>query len=133
MAPVKADTARLTLNVDTMLWQMPEGVQYVAQSGRATVKAGVKKDTSGRVKAIVIESSCDSLARLCAVYESENARLSQINAHLWSDSIMTHDEMSTLKKNVRDGPCEGWIVVVMILIIVAGLLWIDKHKEEKEE
>lgn len=87
-APVKADTALLEIALDSGLWRLPEGASYAASSGRAHVKASVKQDTGGKPPTLVIESGCDSLARLCAYYEAENERLSVKNAHL-QDSAQT--------------------------------------------
>lgn len=87
-APVKADTALLEITLDSGLWRLPEGASYAASSGRAHVKASVKQNTGGKPPTLVIESGCDSLARLCAYYEAENERLSVKNAHL-QDSAQT--------------------------------------------
>nr|DAI35425.1 MAG TPA: hypothetical protein [Caudoviricetes sp.] len=87
-APVKADTALLEIALDSGLWRLPEGASYAASSGRAHVKASVKQNAGGKPPTLVIESGCDSLARLCAYYEAENERLSVKNAHL-QDSAQT--------------------------------------------
>lgn len=87
-APVKADTALLEIALDSSLWRLPEGASYAASSGRAHVKASVKQNAGGKPPTLVIESVCDSLARLCAYYEAENERLSVKNAHL-QDSAQT--------------------------------------------
>ena len=87
-APVKADTALLEIALDSGLWRLPEGASYAASSGRAHVKASVKQNTGGKPPTLVIESGCDSLARLCAYYEAENERLSVKNAHL-QDCVQT--------------------------------------------
>lgn len=87
-APVKADTALLEIALDSGLWRLPEGASYAASSGRAHVKASVKQNTGGKPPTLVIESGCDSLARLCAYYEAENERLSVARAHL-QDSAQT--------------------------------------------
>lgn len=83
---MKADTAVLEIALDTALWRLPEGASYVASSGRAHVKASVKQNGGGKPPTLVIESGCDSLARLCALYEAENERLSVANAHLQSSA-----------------------------------------------
>lgn len=87
-APVKADTALLEIALDSGLWRLPEGASYAASSGRAHVKASVKQNAGGKPPTLVIESGCDSLARLCAYYEAENERLSVKNAHL-QNSVQT--------------------------------------------
>ena len=85
---MKADTALLEIALDSGLWRLPEGASYAASSGRAHVKASVKQNVGGKPPTLVIESGCDSLARLCAYYEAENERLSVKNAHL-QDSAQT--------------------------------------------
>lgn len=87
-----ADTARLAIALDTTLWHLPEGASYVASSGRAHVKAIVRKGQKGGMPTLLIESGCDSLSRLCAYYEAENERLSVANSHLRSSSEMLKEE-----------------------------------------
>lgn len=112
--PVKADTALLEIALDTTLWQLPEGVGYTASSGRAHVKASVKRSTDGKPPTLVIESGCDSLERLCLMYEAENERLSVANQHLRND-IQTADERHS--KHM-----ETWVWVILIVGIVAGIV-----------
>ena len=94
---MKADTTLLEIALDTALWRLPEGASYTASSGRAHVKASVKQGTGGKPPTLVIESGCDSLARLCALYEAENERLSVANAHLQSSTETAVEER--LKRN----------------------------------
>lgn len=89
--PVKADTALMEIALDSTLWRLPEGVSWTAASGRAKVRASVKRSLDGGVPTLLIESACDSLERLCALYEAENERLSVANSHL-SNSVRTADE-----------------------------------------
>ena len=111
---MKADTALLEIALDTTLWQLPEGAGYTASSGRAHVKASVKRSTDGKPPTLVIESGCDSLERLCLMYEAENERLSVANQHLRND-IQTANERHS--KHM-----ETWVWVILIVGIVAGIV-----------
>lgn len=110
---MKADTALLEIALDTMLWQLPEGAGYTACNGRAHVKASVKHGTAGKAPTLVIESGCDSLERLCLMYEAENERLSVANQHLRKD-IQTADERHSKRM-------ETWVWVTMA-VLVLGLV-----------
>lgn len=98
---MKADTALLEIALDSGLWRLPEGASYAASSGRAHVKARVKHNVGGKPPTLVIESGCDSLARLCAYYEAANERLSVKNAHL-------QDSVETVVEERRKQRCEWW-------------------------
>lgn len=77
-----ADRTSLALALDSTLSQLPEGASYTSRSGRASVKASVKRGPEGQPATLIIESSCDSLERLCVAYETANERLSAVNASL---------------------------------------------------
>ena len=94
---MKADTALLEIALDSGLWRLPAGASYAASSGRAHVKASVKQNGGGKPPTLVIESGCDSLERLCALYEAENERLSVVNAHLTSSTQTAVEEQSKRK------------------------------------
>lgn len=121
---VAADTARLEIGLDTTLWQLAEGACYVASSGRAHVKASVKGGRKGKPPTLVIESGCDSLARLCAIYEAENERLSVKNGHLQNSVVTLNEDRS---KSSRAVPV--WCVFVAGLLagLVLTLLTIKKR------
>ena len=89
---MKADTALLEIALDSGLWRLPDGASYTASSGRAHVKASVKRNEGGKPPSLVIESGCDSLARLCAMYEAENERLSVMNSHLQNSAQTAVEE-----------------------------------------
>ena len=71
---MKADTARLEIALDSGLWRMPDGAGWTASSGRAHVKASVVKGKTGQ-PVLEIESGCDSLERLCAMYADLHSSL----------------------------------------------------------
>ena len=79
---VAEDRTSLTLALDSTLAHLPEGASYTAASGRAKVKASVKQNTDGKPPTLIIESSCDSLERVCVAYAQNNERLSEVNASL---------------------------------------------------
>lgn len=89
---VAADRTSLTLALDSTLAHLPEGASYTAESGRAKVKASVKQSTDGKPPTLIIESSCDSLERLCVLYSTENERLSVANNHLQSSVTALSEE-----------------------------------------
>ena len=110
---MKSDTARLEIALDSGLWRMPDGAGWTASSGRAHVKASVVKGKTGQ-PVLEIESGCDSLERLCAMYAAENERLTTDNAELQS-SLRTETEERL------NGVC-GWRVWLMGMAgIVAGV------------
>ncbi len=86
-----ADTALLTITLDSALLSLPQGAAYTARSGRASVRASVEKGENGTAPTLIIESGCDSLERLCSLYEAENERLSVANSHL-SSTVQTAAE-----------------------------------------
>lgn len=92
--PVKADTALLEIALDSGLWRLPERAGYTASSGRAHVRASVRRNGDGKPPTLIIESGCDSLSRLCAYYEAENERLSVANSHLLSSAQTAAKERS---------------------------------------
>ena len=79
---VAEDRTSLTLALDSTLAHLPEGASYTAASGRAKVKASVKQNAGGKPPTLIIESSCDSLERVCVAYAQSNERLSEVNASL---------------------------------------------------
>ncbi len=91
---VAADTALLLIPLDSALLSLPQGAAYTARSGRASVKASVRQGKDGTPPTLIIESGCDSLARLCAYYEAENERLSVANSHL-SSAVQTASKRQT--------------------------------------
>lgn len=106
---VAADTAVLTIPLDTALVHMPGGAAFTARSGRASVTARVTT-AGGQPAALVIESSCDSLERLCWRYEAEMERFRAANA--------------TLVRNAEESAIEhrSNSVRTTILQIMAGLV-----------
>ena len=91
---------------------MPEGAGYTASSGRAHVKASVKHGRDGKPPTLVIESGCDSLERLCLMYEAENERLSVANQHLQNEMQTTFEQRSKSLK--------AWCWGALIAGMVAG-------------
>lgn len=104
---VAEDRTSLTLALDSTLAHLPEGASYTAASGRAKVKASVRQSTDGKPPALVIESSCDSLERVCVLYATENQRLSVANNHLQS-SVETLSE----EKAKRPGTWLYWAIFI---------------------
>ena len=96
---------------------MPEGASYTASSGRAHVKASVKQNGGGKPPTLVIESGCDSLARLCALYEAENERLSVANSHLASNAQTAVEERKKQKSNWRWVFIAGLVAGAVITIL----------------
>lgn len=80
--PIRADTTRLELRLDSSLLALPEGASFTAESGRAHLKASLKRNAEGQPTSIIIEGGCDSLQQLCMYYQSEAERLSTSNAQL---------------------------------------------------
>lgn len=110
---VSADTARLQIALDSTLFALPQGASYTARSGRASVKASVKQSADGTSATIIIESSCDSLARLCSYYERQNEWLSVANTQL-SNTVETVTEE---RKNTI-----GRYILMAIAGIMAGIV-----------
>ena len=80
--PIRADTTRLELRLDSTLLALPEGASFTAESGRAHLKASLKRNAEGQPTSIIIEGGCDSLQQLCMYYQAEAERLSTSNAQL---------------------------------------------------
>ena len=122
--PVAADTARLAIALDTTLWHLPEGASYVASSGRAHVKAIVRKGQKGGMPTLLIESGCDSLSRLCAYYEAENERLSVANSHLRSSSeILKEERLRSWKTWPVWSVFIAGILAGIVLTIITRKIW----------
>ena len=117
---MKADTALLEIALDSGLWRLPAGASYAASSGRAHVKASVKQNGGGKPPTLVIESGCDSLERLCALYEAENERLSVANAHLTSSTETASSEREKRR-------CDWWQMFIAGFI-AGGVLTILTRK-----
>ena len=121
LEPVKADSTRLTIPLDSLL-RLPEGASYTARSGRAHVSVSLRRTgdvgtaqqrrTEPGGMTVYVESGCDSLARLCSYYEEENERLSVANSHQTAT-------MST-KENEEKTSARVWLELLSTFI--AGLL-----------
>ena len=109
---VAEDRTSLTLALDSTLAHLPEGASYTAASGRAKVKASVKQNSDGKPPTLIIESSCDSLERLCVLYATENERLSVANNHLQS-SVATLSE----EKAKRTEAWGGWAAFIAGIMV----------------
>ncbi len=104
---VAEDRTSLTLALDSTLAHLPEGASYTAASGRAKVKASVRQSTDGKPPTLIIESSCDSLERVCVLYATENQRLSVANNHLQSSVEALSEE-----KAKRPGAWLYWAIFI---------------------
>ena len=113
---VRADSATLTLSLDSLL-RLPMGATYRASNGRAHVSAEVKK-TSGKPAVVYIESTCDSLERLCVYYSEENERLSVANSHLRSASELLEERarrrFAELLESFLAGAVAGALLIFLI-------------------
>lgn len=122
---MKADTALLEIALDTTLWQLPEGAGYTASNGRAHVKASVKKNPDGKPPTLVIESGCDSLERLCLMYETENERLSVANQHLRNSvETLNEERLKTLRTR------SVWYMIIVAGLTVGGVLTLLTRKKK---
>lgn len=121
---VSADTARLTIPLDTALTRLPPGASYTARSGRASVKATVRPSTDDHPAVLVIESGCDSLERLCWRYEAEVERLQAANAHLTQNAEAVAAEQHS--NGVRMAIVQvmaGLALGIVITLITRKKLW----------
>ena len=103
---VPMQTARLTLPLQS-LRDLPRGATLRESSGRATASLTVRGDT------VWVDAVCDSLERVCSVYEKTVERLHAENARLSSD-IATREK-------ARDAPGR-WGGVIFIAGLAAGSL-----------
>lgn len=110
---VKADTATLTIAADS-LKQLPEGARYVQRSGRAQVSVGKQRGTDGRA-VLVVNASCDSLERLCALYEQQLSQgrqgcVSQSSSETKEEAEHRPNGIITSLKWLLVGLLAGWIL-----------------------
>ncbi len=116
------DRTSLTLALDSTLTHLPEGASYTAASGRAKVKASVKQNADGKPPTLVIESSCDSLERLCVAYAQSTERLSEVNASLEKRLREQSEERLKSARTAFDwwafaaGAVAGAVIVTTIII-----------------
>ena len=121
--PIRADTTRLELRLDSTLLALPKGASFTAESGRAHLKASLKRNAEGRPTTIVIEGGCDSLQQLCMYYQAEAERLSTTNAQLQT-SVET---LSTdLRKRGRT-----WGVWAALALLAVALTLIIANRQIK--
>ena len=119
---VAEDRTSLTLALDSTLAHLPEGASYTAASGRAKVKASVKQNTDGKPPTLVIESSCDSLERVCVAYAQNNERLSVVNASLERRIREQSEERLKSARTAFDwwafaaGALAGAVIVTILII-----------------
>lgn len=100
------ETARLKVPMAS-LRDLPQDAEWRSQSGRATASLRVKEDT------VWVDAQCDSLTRLCVVYEKTVERLHAENARLRSDLAIT--------ESARASPRQ-WGGVIFIAGFAAGAL-----------
>ena len=115
--PIRADTTRLELRLDSTLLSLPEGASFTAASGRAHLKASLKRDEKGRPASIIIEGGCDSLQRLCIYYQAEAERLQTANTQLQSIVKTLSTDLHTRGRTWNVWAALALLAVVLILII----------------
>lgn len=117
---VPQEAARLAVPV-TSLRDLPQGAAWRSQSGRASATLSVKDDT------VWVDAQCDSLTRLCEVYEKTVERLHAENARYQSDLAMV--------ERARDSPRQ-WGGVIFIAGFAAGslltnIIWRIRHGSDR--
>lgn len=115
--PIKADSTRLELRLDSTLLSLPEGASFTAASGRAHLKASLKRNAEGKPTAIVIEGGCDSLQQLCMYYQSEVKRLNAVNTELLSTAETLSTDLRT-----RGRTWGVWAALVLLAVALALII-----------
>ena len=132
---IAAAEVQMTIPMQNLL-DLPEGAQYSDRNGRASVAA---KRSGGN---LIITSRCDSIARLCKIYESTVFRqrclidsLEQSN-DMYKDSLAKEQYNATARSGTteqnsieeyRPSAWHKWlfsgIIIGVALSIIASVLW----------
>ena len=115
--PIKADSTRLVLRLDSTLLALPEGASFTAASGRAHLKASLKRNAEGRPTTIEIEGGCDSLQQLCMYYQAEAKRLTTANAQLQTSVDTLDTELRTRGRTWGVWTALAILAVTLVIII----------------
>lgn len=117
--PVRSDTAQLEISL-TDLASLPQGAGYQAKHGRANVRAYLKPQGGGNASnpTLIIESSCDSLERLCLWYQDRGDSLQRQLDYM--EKVMARDE---LKADITalERSSKGINMDLVIAMICAGV------------
>lgn len=126
--PIQADTATLSIDLASLA-SLPTGAQYSARSGRVSLRAWQQPpQEEGKQPRIVIEASCDSLQRLCAVYEQRMDSMSAQAALLRKRALESHS--NDVRTETRHPPERlVRIGVIVIACLLAGLYLMSKKKK----
>lgn len=114
------ETARLKVPLSS-LRDLPSGAEWRSKSGRAEASLRAEGDT------VWVDAQCDSLTRLCMVYEKTVERLHAENARYQSDLAMS--------ERTRDSPRQ-WGGVIFIAGFAAGalltnIIWRIRHGSDR--
>lgn len=107
----------MELRLDSTLLSLPEGASFTAASGRAHLKASLKRDAEGRPTTIVIEGGCDSLQQLCIYYQAEAERLATVNTQLQTTVDTLDTELRTHGRTWGVWAALALIALALVIII----------------
>lgn len=107
LQPVAQSEVSLTLQADSLA-ALPEGAQYRAKSGRASVSVSKGKEAG----TIVVHASCDSLQRLVEAYE--------LKANAYKQQL---DEQKQEAREAEKPPNRWWKeLAAIIACLLAGIV-----------
>ena len=112
--PVKVPMSKvsLTLNVDS-LRLLPPGAGYTARQGQAHVNVTRRARTAKEPEQLVIESGCDSLELVCAIYSKT---IRTLKRQLQAVSSFSSEQTEATKERSAYG------VKIMFFTFLAGLV-----------